>query len=68
MAVYRLAPKKELTGKKRCLLDDTKICSECGECDRCDLVPDKICDNCGRCLDEADYNGIIIDEIKLDEN
>ena len=39
---------------KKCILDDNKICDNCGECDKCDLDPNKICDNCGKCLDE--YN------------
>jgi len=36
---------------KQCVLDDTKVCTECGDCDRCDLDPNKICDNCCKCLD-----------------
>lgn len=35
---------------KMCLLDDTKECNDCGECDRCDLDPSKLCDNCCKCL------------------
>lgn len=53
-----------------CVLDDSKICDDCGECDRCDLDPNKICDNCCRCIameDEGnefrsftvDANGIV---------
>ena len=37
-------------GRKKCLLDEDKICDDCGECDRCDLDPNKICDNCCKCL------------------
>ncbi len=36
---------------KRCVLDDNKLCTDCGECNRCDLDPDKICDNCCKCLE-----------------
>lgn len=35
---------------KVCVLDDNKICDDCGECNRCDLDPEKICDNCCRCI------------------
>lgn len=49
---------------KVCVLDEAKLCDDCGECNRCDLDPDKICDNCMRCLNTgADYNAIEIDEI-----
>lgn len=41
---------------KRCLLEDTKECIECGECDRCDLDPEKLCDNCCKCIDEWEGN------------
>lgn len=50
--------------EKRCVLDESKICDECGECQRCDLDPSKICDNCMKCVQSgADYNAIEIDEI-----
>ena len=39
---------------KMCVLEDDKVCNNCGECDMCDLDPKKRCDNCGKCLDE--YN------------
>ena len=53
-----------LDEQKRCVLDETKICDDCGQCNVCDLDPDKICDNCMRCLNTgADYNAIEIDEI-----
>ena len=46
------------------MLDETKICDDCGECNMCDLDPNKICDNCMECLKTgADYNAIEIDEI-----
>ena len=50
--------------EKRCVLDETKICDDCGECNVCDLDPNKICDNCMKCVQTgADYNAIEIDEI-----
>jgi len=51
--------------KKLCVLDENKICDECGECSRCDLDPNKICDNCMKCIQTgADYSAIEIDEIQ----
>lgn len=35
---------------KLCVLDESKLCDDCGECMRCDLDPNKICDNCCRCI------------------
>ena len=50
--------------EKRCVLDETKLCNDCGECNVCDLDPNKICDNCMQCLKTgADYRAIEIDEI-----
>ena len=50
--------------EKLCILDENKICDECGECTRCDLNPDKICDNCMECIKSgADYSAIEIDEV-----
>ena len=49
---------------KICVLNENKICDECGECQRCDLDPNKICDNCMKCVSSgADYTAIEIDEI-----
>ncbi len=49
---------------KMCVLDETKVCDDCGECSVCDLDPNKICDNCMKCVRTgADYNAIEIDEI-----
>lgn len=53
---------------ERCILDESKICDDCGECDKCDLDPNKICDNCGKCLkefntDEKGYVKIGIDKV-----
>ncbi len=35
---------------KVCVLDENKMCDDCGECNRCDLDPNKICDNCCKCI------------------
>ncbi len=52
---------------RMCILDETKVCDGCGECDRCDLDPNKICDNCMQCMDNgADYRAITIAGIHLD--
>ena len=49
---------------KMCVLNEDKICNDCGECNVCDLDPNKICDNCMKCLSTgADYSAIEIDEI-----
>ena len=49
---------------KVCVLDENKLCDDCGECSVCDLDPNKICDNCMQCLKTgADYAAIEIDEI-----
>ena len=49
---------------KYCVLDENKICNDCGECSVCDLDPNKICDNCMKCLNTgADYTAVEIDEI-----
>ncbi|MEE1200226.1 MAG: hypothetical protein U0L09_06210 [Christensenellales bacterium] len=50
--------------QKVCVLDDAKICNNCGQCNMCDLDPTKICDNCMSCIRTgAEYNAIEIDEI-----
>ena len=49
---------------KVCVLDENKLCDDCGECSVCDLDPNKICDNYMQCLKTgADYAAIEIDEI-----
>ena len=49
---------------KYCVLEEGKLCDDCGECSVCDLDPNKICDNCMKCLQTgADYNAIEVDEI-----
>lgn len=40
--------------EKRCVLDEEKLCDDCGECLRCDLDPNKICDNCCLCIAQED--------------
>ena len=51
-----------------CILDETKKCSNCGECEYCDINPEKICDNCGKCIDSnEEYARIKIDRIILNE-
>lgn len=56
-------------GSRRCLLDDIRPCTGCGECTRCDLDPNKICDNCMQCVKgDAEYRAIEIDEIITDKD
>lgn len=51
---------------KKCILDDNKICDECGECNYCDLNPFKICDNCGKCIDgDEEYRELKIDDVMI---
>ena len=50
--------------EKYCVLQDGKLCDDCGQCNMCDLDPNKVCDNCMKCLNTgADYAAIEIDEI-----
>lgn len=56
-------------GAKKCVLDENKLCDDCGECNYCDLNPFKICDNCGKCIDcDEEYRELKIDEIVLNKN
>lgn len=51
---------------KMCVLEDGKICNDCGECEYCDLNPFKKCTNCGRCIDsEEEYRELKIDQVIL---
>lgn len=51
---------------KKCVLDEEKLCTDCGECDKCDLDPQKTCDNCGKCIGmDAHSRAIGIDDIIL---
>lgn len=48
---------------KKCILYETRICNDCGECMRCDLEPEKLCDNCGKCLaldDEKEFLSMLV--------
>ena len=57
------------TQSKRCLLDETKPCTGCGECVRCDLDPEKLCDNCMKCVKgDAEYRAIRIDQVIVDSD
>ena len=48
----------------KCVLDENKICNDCGECDKCDLDKNKICDNCGKCIGlDADSRAIEIEDV-----
>lgn len=57
---------------KKCIFDEKKLCSSCGECDLCDLNRNKVCDNCGKCLEAegVDIRAIRIEEISknVEEN
>lgn len=51
---------------KKCVLDENKLCDDCGECDYCDLNPFKRCDNCGRCIgSDEEYRELKIDDIVI---
>lgn len=50
---------------KYCVLDNEKLCDDCGECEICDIDKNKICDNCGKCLGlDAESRAVIIDAIE----
>ena len=54
---------------KQCLLNENKVCDECGDCMRCDLAPNKLCDNCMKCIHTgAEYNAVEIDAIYESED
>ncbi|OPJ56583.1 hypothetical protein [Clostridium oryzae] len=48
-----------------CILNENKLCNDCGECDICDLDRTKKCDNCGKCMENgnSDYREVLIDNI-----
>lgn len=49
-----------------CVLNEKKVCDNCGECDYCDLNPFKICDNCGKCIGmDQEYREIKIDDVMI---
>ena len=53
--------------EKMCVLDETRVCTDCGECLRCDLDPAKLCDNCMKCVNPegAQYRAIEITGFQL---
>lgn len=52
---------------KKCILDEKKLCDDCGECDYCDLNPFKLCDNCGRCIGmNEEYRELKIDDMIIE--
>ncbi len=52
----------------KCVLNPTKLCDNCGECDRCDYDKNKICDNCGKCLGlDAESRAILITDVENPE-
>ena len=52
--------------ENKCVLDETKLCTDCGECDKCDLNPEKVCDNCGKCIGlDSDSRAIEIEDVIL---
>lgn len=55
---------------KKCVLDETKSCNNCGDCDdRCELDPTKVCDNCFKCLEpQGKYATIKIEGVYLDDS
>ncbi len=51
---------------KMCVLEEDKICNQCGECEYCDLNPFKKCTNCGKCIDsDEEYRELKIDKVIL---
>ena len=59
-----------MKNQKMCVLDETKPCDNCGECERCDLDPNKICDNCMKCVNSegAESRAIRIDGIVMERD
>lgn len=41
---------------KICVLDETRLCTECNSCDVCDLDSNKKCNNCMECLNISRYD------------
>ena len=51
---------------EKCILDESKLCNDCGECEVCDLDGNKICNNCGKCIGlDADSRAIEIEDVVL---
>lgn len=60
---------------KHCVINELKLCDNCGECNCCDLDPNKLCDNCCKCLSkdgtDADYRSVSInflDDLEQDHD
>ncbi len=51
--------------RNMCILDETKECDNCMECETCDLDQSKVCDNCGKCLEVKDFASIQIDKVYM---
>ena len=51
--------------EKYCILEEERLCVDCGDCLTCDLDPEKRCDSCMQCIQKsgADYAAIEIDEV-----
>ena len=49
---------------KYCVMEDNKICDNCGQCLYCDYNPLKLCDNCCKCINFSDDAIIKIDGIE----
>ena len=66
---YNIQQRREGCAVKMCILEENKICDDCGQCNMCDLDPTKICDNCMKCIHTgAEYNAVEIDEIIVDDS
>ena len=63
---YNGAVRRRNMERVMCVLDETKECDNCMECEMCDLDPSKVCDNCGKCLDIKDFASIRIDRVITD--
>ena len=61
-----IGSREEPMERIKCILDETKDCDNCMECEICDLDPNKICDNCGKCLEIKDFATIKIDRVYTD--
>lgn len=56
--------------KDKCVFENNKECTDCGDCDTCDLNPKEKCNNCGDCLSKGEFDSkaIRIDEIETSED
>ncbi len=54
-----------------CVLEKTKNCTACGECDICDMNPLKLCDNCCKCIDggeSVDFAKIPVSKVMVEND